>query len=256
MNLDDIYTSLSEAKEEIKKRYGDKELQKKLNDFWGKNIPDFIDNNGPKSVLSKSLITPNLEFKYFLDIAKEIGIDMCFWEYGNGKFVGKNEEKRHLGKMFFYHGHGRKNGYKIDHKCIINFNKEEGKKMCEVNTICNISLTDFHHKIIEGYFLNKNFNIRDISSWFNKTRYLDEYYFYYLSLFVRDNILLENFFFDDDEEESKFTFERFLPSFEKIIKVFGYKPIIVPLLPFEHEKNKFWLSYDEKTQKIVEDMLQ
>ena len=108
MKLDDIYTSLEEAEIEIKRRHKDTALKKKLDLFWGKNKPDFICSDGPRSVLSKPLITPNLEFKYFIDISKDINLDTCLWEYENGKFVGKNQEKRHLGKMFFYHGHGKK----------------------------------------------------------------------------------------------------------------------------------------------------
>lgn len=254
MNLDEIYTSLGEAEIEIKRRHKDKKLKKKLDDFWGENTPDFIHKDGPRSVLSKPLVTPNLEFKYFLDITKEIDMDTCFWEYSNGKFVGKNQEKRHLGKMFFYHGHGKKNGSIIDHKCVVDFTKEEGKRICDVNTVCDKNLIDFHHKILKKNYPKEKLKIKDISKWFDKTRYLDAYYLYYLSLFIRDHILFENFFFDD-KEESKFTYDKFLPSFKKVTELFGYKPLIVPLLPHEHEKSHFWLSYDEKTKKIVEDML-
>ncbi len=254
MNRDDIYTSLGEAEIEIKKRHKDLKLKKKLEDFWGKNLPDFIHDGSPRSVLSKSIMTPNLEFKYFMDISKEIGLDICLWEYHEGKFVGKNQEKRHLGKMFFHHGHGKKNGNIINHKNIVDFS-EEGKKMCDVKTLSGKSLVDFHHEVLEKYFSKEHFNIKDISEWFNKTRTLDLYYLYYLSLFIRDHILFENFFFDGEKEECKFTCDNFMPSFKKVTEIFGYKPLIVPLLPHEHEKSHFWLSYDEKTQKIVEDML-
>ena len=73
-------------------------------------------------------------------------------------------------------------------------------------------------------------------------------------MFIRDNILFENFLFDE-KEESKFTLDKFLPSFKKTIEIFGVKPLIVPLLPHEHEKSDLWFSYDEKVQKIVEGML-
>jgi hypothetical protein len=251
MNRDDIYTSLGEAEIEIKRRNKDLVLKKKLDDFWGENKPDFIYDKKPRSVLSKSIMTPNLEFKYFMDISKEIGLDICLWEYNKGKFVGKNQEKRHLGKMFFYHGHGKKNGNKIDHTNILDFSKEEGKKMFDVNTLCGKKLVDFHHDILEKVFPNKNFNIKDISEWFDKTRYMDAYYLYYLSLFIRDNILFENFFFDGEKEETKFTCDNFLPSFKKAIEIFGCKPLIVPLLPQEHEKSHFWLSYDEKIKEML-----
>lgn len=254
MNKDDIYTSLKDVEAEIKRRHRDKSLKKRLDDFWGENKPDFINDGGPRSVLSKPLITPNLEFKYFLDVSKEIDMDICLWEYGNGKFVGKNQEKRHLGKMFFYHGHGKRGGNIIQSRSVVDFTKEEGKKMSEVRTVCGKSLIDFHHEILQKHFPEESKKIKDISKWFDKTRYLDAYYLYYLSLFIRDHVLFENFLIDE-KEESKFTFEKFLPSFKKAQEIFGCKPLIVPLLPHEYEKSHFWLSYDEKTQKIVEDMV-
>ncbi len=254
MKKEDIYTSLEDAKNEIKRRHKDVKLKKKLEKFWGENKPDFLCDDRPRSVLSKPLITPNLEFRYFLDISKDIGLDKCLFEYHHGKFVGKNQEKRHLGKMFFYHGPGKKNGCKIEPLNIVNFNKEEGKKIHEVETICGRKMVDFHHEILSKRFPEENFNTKDISEWFNKTRELDHYYVYYLSLFIRDHVLFENFLFSE-KEESKFTLEKFLPSFKKVAEIFGVKPLIVPLLPQENEKNNLWFSYDDDVQKNVKNML-
>lgn len=254
MNPNDIYTSLGEAEAEIKKRHNDPALKKRLEDFWGENKPNFICETGPRAVLSKSIITPNKEFKYFLDVSNILNLDKCFFEYHRGKFVGKNQEKRHLGKMFFHHGKGKKNGDKTEHISVVDFNKHEGKKMSEVDTVFDKKMVDFHHELINKSLPNEKFNLTDISEWFDKTRYLDAYYVYYLSLFIRDHILFENFLFDE-KEESKFTLDKFLPSFEKVTKIFGVKPIIVPLLPHEHEKNDLWFSYDEDVQKKVKAML-
>jgi hypothetical protein len=254
MNREYIYTSIREAKAEIKRRQSDLVLKKKLDDFWGKHKPDFHKENQPRLVLSKSLVTPNREFEYFLDISHDMGLEACLWEYQHGKFVGKNQEKRHLGKLFFHHGLGKHHGHIITHKNIIDFNTEEGKLIKEVNTINNMKLPDFHHEILSKRFPDAKFELRDISDWFNKTRNLDEYYVYYLSLFIRDHILFENFIYNE-VEESKFTFDKFIPSFEKVTKMFGVKPLIVPLLPHEHEKSDMWFMYDDKTKKIVEDVV-
>ncbi|MFA7252691.1 MAG: hypothetical protein WC027_02435 [Candidatus Paceibacterota bacterium] len=254
MELESIYTSLSDALVEIEKRRKDIKLQKDLEVFWGENKPDFLKKDGPRLVFSKSLITPNLEFKYFLDVSRETHLKTYLLEYGNGKFVGKNQEKRHLGKIFFYHGRGKHNGSKIDHLNVVDFNTEEGKLIKNVKTLFNKKLSDFHHDILSERFPEEKLEMIDISDWFDKTRYLDAYYLYYLSLFLRDNILFENFLFDE-EEESKFTLEKFLPSFQKIVKIFGVKPIIVPLLPREHAKSDLWFTYDEKVEKHIKSML-
>lgn len=242
------------AEMEINRRHGDKELKQKLEEFWGENKPDFLDEAGPRSVLSKVLITPNREFEYFLDISRDIGLKTSFWEYHSGKFVGRNQEKRHLGKLFFYHGLGKNNGHIIDHKNIVDFNTEEGNRISDVKTLNGKSLVEFHHDILKKRFPDEAFRIKDISEWFDKVRNLDEYYVYYLSLFIRDHILFENFLYNE-EEESKFTINKFLPSFEKVTKIFGVKPLIVPLLPHEHEKSNLWFSYGECSKKIVEDMI-
>lgn len=254
MNTEDIYISLHEAETEIKRRHKDLDLKRKLDEFWGENKPNFIYEKSPRSVLSKSLITPNLEFRYFLDISKDIGLDRCLWEYHTGKFVCKNQEKRHLGKMYFFHGLGKNNGHKLEHRNIVDFNKEEGKKISDVSTLCGKKIVDFHHDLLNKHFPKEKLKTKDISEWFNKTRYLDAYYVYYLSLFIRDHILFENFLFDE-REESKFTLDKFLPSFKKVTEMFGVKPLIVPLLPHENEKNDLWFSYDRKVQKNVDSML-
>lgn len=208
-------------------------------------MPDFLDEEGPRSVISKSLITPNREFEYFLDVSDEIDLKKGFWEYHAGKFVGMNDEKRHLGKIHVLHGRGKKNGQKIEHFNILNFNKEEGKCLADVMTDAGCKLTEFHNKILCESHPERDIKTIDISTWFNKTRFIDEYYVYYLSLFIRNFILFENFI-ADEKEEGKFTIERFLPSFQKIESIFGMRPIIVPLLPFEHEKSSIWYSYSSE----------
>ena len=246
----DIYTHLSKAKAEIRKRRSDRKLSKKLNEFWGCNRPPFITPGGPKAVFSKSLITPNFEFNYFLDIIKEIGMRKEFWEYSHGKLVGKNKERKHLGKIYFHSGFGRNHGHKIDHTTVVNFNTDEGRMVKDISTLYGESLVDFHHNLLKKSSKRK-LNIVDISEWFDRTRYLTEYYYlYYLSLFVRDYILFENFIFDN-EEEGKFSKERFLPSFKKVEKMFGVKPIIVPLLPREYEKSVYWFFYGKKIKNFI-----
>lgn len=254
MNTDDIYTSLKDIQGEIERRQNDTALQERLDVFWGDRKPAFVTGGEPKLVLSKSLITPNLEFRYFLDIAEDIGLERSLWEYTVGKFVGKNQEKRHLGKLHFFHGRGKKNGKKIDHLNVVNFNTEEGKQMRDVMTLNGQTLVDFHHDLLSKRSPAENLKPIDVSEWFDETKKLDLYYVYYLSLFIRDHILFENFL-PDDEEESKFTVEKFFPSFEKVTEIFGIKPLIVPLLPIEHEKSSTWFSYDEETQENVKNML-
>lgn len=254
MDVNDIYTSVSEARLEIERRQKDINLKKKLELFWGDNKPDFLDKDKPKAVISKPIITPNLEFNYFVDIVNDFGFDFSCFEYLEGKFVGKNQEKKNLGKMCFRHGQAKNFNEIINYKNVVNFNTQEGKKLKEVETIFDNKLHDFHKILIEKSFPGKKINIQDISEWFDKTKNLDDYYVFYLSLFIRDHVLFENFLMNE-KEESKFTFSKFLPSFKKVTEIFGVKPLIVPLLPFEIEKNSLWFSYDEGVEKNINKML-
>ncbi len=253
MDNENIYTNIVDLEKEIEKRRNDKELNEKLLKFWHIHKPDFIRDN-TCLVLSKPLITPNKELKYFLDIAKEFNFKTLFLEYLKGKFVGVNEEKRHLGKMYFYHGRGKKHGSKLNHVNIIDFTKQEGKRVEDVMTVNGKSVKDFHRQILKNKFPDNNFDIIDISPWFDNTKHLDEYYVFYLSLFIKDFVLFENFIFDD-REESKFTKEKFMPSFEKVTKMFGYKPLIIPLLPHENEKSRTWFYYDGDIEEHVRGMI-
>lgn len=249
MKNENIYTRLCDIENEIKKRRDDIELKDKLENFWGENKPNFIKAD-TRLVISKPLITPNIEFKYFIDLAREFDREVSLFEYLNGKFVGINDEKKHLGKMYFYHGKGKKHGNIINKINILDFSSQEGKTLKDVALSNGKKIKDFHREMLENKFPNTQLDIQDISEWFDKTKNIDEYYVFYLSLFLRDFVLFENFIFDD-KEESKFTLKRFMPSFEKVEKIFGYKPLIVPLLPHEEEKSKTWFYYDGDVEEYV-----
>ena len=55
-----IYTPLEEAKEEIWRRWNDKALRKKVEEFLGGDIPDLFKKK-PCAVLARSVVSPNFE---------------------------------------------------------------------------------------------------------------------------------------------------------------------------------------------------
>ena len=254
MNVNDIYTPLQEAKAELERRWNDKELEKKLNDFWGENfLEPFKDKQ--YAVLSRNVITPNMEMRYFIDIVADSGLQPFFLEYNRSKFVAKNMEKYHICKLFFLKKIGKHSGVNLEHLDIVDFNKDEGKRISEITTNFNISLIDLHKKMTHSEYPEIEGSVFNFSEWFNKTRNMGEYYYlYYLSLFVRNGILFENFLLGD-EEESRFFCEKVEPSFKKIEELFGVRPLIYPLLPIENEKHKFWLCYNDKVQNKITDYL-
>jgi hypothetical protein len=236
-----MYTTLSEAKKELEKRWNDKELKKKIENFLGEDLPEIFKEK-PRAYLVRDIISPNFEFFYFLDLVKEARLDIGLCEYSGGKLVAKNFNKYHLCRMFFHNGMGKKNGDKIDTFNVIDFNKSEGKTMNKVKTIWGNKLIDFHHKLLKKITKVNPEKIFDITSWFNAHRNKTEYYYlHYLALFLAHGILFENFLFSKGEEE--FTRKKIIPSFKKLEKIFGIKPLVVPATLLEDESEAYWWYY-------------
>lgn len=64
LKLEDIYTPLKEAKEGIWRRWNDKELRAKVEEFLGGDVPEFL-RDEPKAYLARQLVTPNFSFFRF-----------------------------------------------------------------------------------------------------------------------------------------------------------------------------------------------
>lgn len=249
--LRDIYTPLSVAKKEIWRRWNDKELRKKVEKFLGGDIPKVF-KSGPKATIVRDIITPNTELLYFLNLTDLINLKPILGEYLTGKFVAKNYNKYHLCKMFFFDGLGKKFGDKLKTLKIVNFNKFEGKKIKNVNTTLGEKLIDLHHWLLKKAIPKIDIrNIFDISSWFNKHRKRSQYYYMqYLALFLAHGVLFDNFILGNGEGE--FTRKKIIPSFHKLEKIFGIKPLVVPITPIEDEDDRYWWCYPESIQSFVQ----
>lgn len=242
MNIEDIYTPLSEAKKEIERRWNDVELRKKVEEFLGGDIPEIF-KDGPSCVLVRDIITPNNEFRFFMDIATELDLRIVFLEYTKSKFVAKNINKYHLCLPHIYNGVDKNDCAKITKEKIVDFNTMEGKVLGNITTIQDQNLIDFHHTLLfEKYPEIQKENIFDFSDWFNGHKNIDGYYYlHYLALFICHGVLFENFILGNGEKE--FTEQKILPSFFKLAEIFGVKPLVVPATPMEYENNLFWWYY-------------
>jgi hypothetical protein len=249
--LEKIYTPLSVAKEEIWRRWNDKALRKKVEDFLGGDIPESL-KISPKATLVRHIISPNHEFFHFLDLAKSADLDLALLEYKNDKFVAENTDKYHLCKLFFHNGKGKKNGDKISTFKIINFNGAEGKKFSDLNTIWGENFVDFHHKTLD--FFDKSLELEkkifDISDWLNKHGGSSEkFYTNFLALFICNGILFENYLLNN--EEANFTSNVVLHSIKKLQKLFGIKPLIVSVSPIKHDANLNWVCYPGFLKELI-----
>jgi hypothetical protein len=242
------FGSMEEAMAELERRRNDKELQKKVEEYLQDvGIPEPFKNE-PRLVLFRQVATPNIEVSRFLIIADGVGMKPLFLEYFDDKFTSNNEWKLYLGKLAFYEGVGKKGGAKINYKTIIDFNKFNGKRICEVTTLWGDKLSDFHRSLFNiNYNHIESENFFEASDWFKSCGgSAEKYYKKLLALFILNNILIENFMLDEDE--FIFTKNTFLPAFKFVTDFFGLKPIIVTLAPTKIESEEFWLCQNPKTQ--------
>lgn len=250
-----VYTPLDEAIKELRLRENDLGLSKKITEITKGEIPKPL-LDGPAAVLFRQVATPNYETRRFVSIAKKIGgMGIIFWEYYQDKFTSNNEWKHSLGKIRFYNGMGKKHGLKVDRVNVIDFNKSVGKKISEVKTLWRQPIVGFHHEFFKKTYGNvEGSNFFDASNWFAfHGGSAGNYYTPFLSLFIKNGILFENFMLDT--KEISFTRDIFLPAFFEVIRLTGKKPLIVALETPDTETNEFWLCHPGSGRGFVDGKL-
>lgn len=238
-----VYSDLKTIQSELEKRKNDAKLAKRLDDFWAENRPHFIDCSSQYAFFSRPVATPNIETMCFVDNAKNFLLTPLIVEYPD-KFVSKNNEKRFLGKLAILNASD--NPLKSPHytyKRIVDFNAWDGKQIADVRTIDSQSLIEFHHNLFNARFPELRHSVIDFSDWFKLVRSKYHlYYLGYLSLFIRNGVLFENFLFGNSDENT-FVQDKVLPSIIEIEHLFGVKPLIYPILPIQEERDVRWLAY-------------
>lgn len=246
--LDDVYTSIEIAREEIQKRRNDSALKKKVEDVLRGDIPDIF-RDAPRLMLARQVVSPNFELLHFLDLAKEIGLKPAFFEYASDKFITKNDDKYYLAKLYFFEGIS-KNGEPITtSKKITDIDKYDGKSFSEMKTLWGDDFIAFHHELAVSVIGGSE--IYDISKdYFRNGKTAENYYFYYLSLFVCHAVLAENYLLSDTY--NSLTNKIFYPNFKKVCDVFGVKPLIIRMVSNEKENDLYWRYYPKEVRDTMD----
>jgi hypothetical protein len=246
----EIYTSINDAKKEIDKRWADKVLRKKIEDFFSGIIPHVFQHE-PRAILCRNIISPDHEMLHFLKMASKIHLKPLGLEGIDDIFVTINPDKMCLVKMAFCD-----NENPVQYKTIINIKENEGKIFSEIKTLWGENLVDFHHRLLDIYVPNK-IEIFDDLKWykkqFNKSTMAKDYYKFYLAFFVCYGVLFENFTMIG--KEASFTEKTFKPAYDFIIKNFGVKPLIVPAIPANEIEDKYWWCYPLGVKKTTDTSL-
>lgn len=245
MAKDNIYVSLDEAREEIKKRWNDEALRKKIEDELGSNfMPSFRDM--PRSVIGKPLASPDNGFMFFVQCAHYINTTPLFLEYLNDTFITINKEKAGLGRLRVWLKENPK--ALID---MVDFKVSDKKKISEVVMKNNEKLVNFHHKLIK--ISEYNIETDDMTSWACRFNGPSDYYYPYLLHFIAHGVLFENFQISEDEREDVFTNSIIMPTIKRITRKFGLKPLIIRLYPKQQteEEDFYWWCYPPSINNYI-----
>ncbi len=235
-----LYTPLRDAISELSTRENDTIILDYLKGVPPLRLPD---TDKKYMVLCRNIGTPNYEMHRFLasaDVLTEL--KPYIFEYTKDKYTHINRMKITLGKLAFYKGINKIKQPVIQYKNVIDLNECNGKIIDTLSTVWGQNLVQFHHEFLYSRFPFIKDNVVDISDWLHTVgSNAYKYYIHYLSLFLKDGILFENFAFNGDEHE--FTRDVVLPSVLKLISYTKKKPLIVALEPTNIEGEEFWESY-------------
>jgi hypothetical protein len=238
--LDKIrYYSLDEAREEIKKRWNNIELRKKIEEDLGENRLFYNNVDSPSAVLLRHISSPDNGFNFFYYSAKYLNITAVAPEYLGDKFVSINEEKKALSCLKVI----LKNG---DIGCfdIMNIADNDGKKISECSIHNGRKLIEFH----EGLKKISNLSVLNFDAtylFYKKFNNASDYYYYLLLNFILHGVLFETF--DESEvcRENDFVASVVIPAFVKIKNKYNLDPIVVSLYPKDQtdKEDLFWWCY-------------
>jgi hypothetical protein len=251
---DYVYTPWEEALETLDRRAEDTELQAYVDQIIPQGLPPVM--RGRKSmVLFRHIATPTYETNRFFIAADALGdrLQPLVLEYLADKFNNRSDGKYFLGKIPFYRGRNGKGESLIEFNTIIDFNASNNKPINSVNTHWGQSLVDFHHELFDQAlpdFANARF---DLSEWLHAVGpAAHNYYKSFLTLFLKDALLFENFFIDSSQKEFSFNRDIILPAFKEICEESGVRPLIVALEPTHMECDPFWNAHPESRKELID----
>lgn len=207
----------------------------------------------PTAVLFRQLATPTHEILRFLDTVRVLGLRPLILEYSGDKFVGAgNPYKRSLGKMPLFGGVGSDGRDIVRFKTVVDFNAANGKALADIRlTDDSTSLIEFHHDLFKRVTgLSPQDACYDATAWFHAHGgQAAQYYEPFLSFFVRDAILFENFMLNEHEE--LLTTQIVGPAFERVTERLGHYPLIVQLVPTADEQRPYWDEYPPHVSELL-----
>lgn len=244
--MQDLYTNLDEAKIQIQKRWNNDVLKNRVQEYLKKDLPEkFL--NGPYAVLFRNIASPDLEFMYFLKIAKEHNLKPLVLEYTKDKFSTRNADKICLTKLAIFEKRDKNGNAIVQYKKIVDMKGSDNKRFDEIETVDGRNLVQLHHELVQKMALHQ-IDIIDISDWISRNGgSAKEYYMSFFAFFIAHGVLFENFV--TDESEAQFERDVVLPAFDAVQSFFGLRPLIVSLA--DDPNDPYWWSYPAEINNYI-----
>ncbi len=239
-NLEKFFTPLEEAVVEIKRRREDKDLIKKVEDFFNADIPPHFNGSDPICYLARHVATPNFETLHFIELAKSTGLPIVIGQDIKDKFVTNNALKRALGKMPVQKGAARSGDEIIEHFTIIDFATAQGKQLKDIATKFDQNLVDFHTQLLKEVYPT-GITLVDESEWVDRNHRgnILEHYKKMLALLIVHGVMFEFY----EPEDYPLLHSIIKPAFEEIEERFGVKPLVSNLITPEMQNERNWNGY-------------
>lgn len=245
---------LDKAVREIHKRRKDEALVRAVRDYLDGDIPPHFDQEKPIFYLSRHIATPNEETMRFMQLCRAfdpkapivIGQDI------DDVFVGNNILKHNLGKLKIQSGYNKNHQPIYKHETIIDFSEAQGTKLKHIETVCDVSLIDFHAEMLNR-LRPTEINIADESDWVSRNHRgnLLEHYKKFLALLIVHGIMFEYY----EDEDRDFVYNILIPAYKFVKQKFGHAPLITFLVDPREELEKDWNAYPSSVQPYVENCL-
>ena len=220
-----MYTPLEKAKNEVWKRWNDAQLKRRVEEYLGCNVPEVLKNE-PRAVLFRNIISPNLEYLRFRELAHEVGLRPLGLEYHEDRFCTRSVDKLGLAKLRIFQGRD-KNGAAIT--CcekIIDIKASDNRAFKHIQTLWGENMVDFHRNLTVEH-VGKH-EVYDLSDWIQAQSITAlENYRRLLALFTCFGVLLENFV--TNNAESDFAADVVYPAFADVRNALGVSPLVAKI---------------------------
>ncbi len=214
--------------------------------------PILLECREPSAILFRQIATPTHEVLRFLEVTERLALRPLILEYTADKFVNSgNSYKKALGKLPIHQSTGSDGRDIVRYMTIFDFNKYAGKRLSDIKSKWGVSLQEFHHEMFKcATGLEPSEICLDATEWFKEEGgSAAKYYDAFMTLFVRDAVLFENF--HGTSSERPFVEVVVVPAWKRVQEQFGLSPLIARLIPKHEELRPYWDTYPKTITKCL-----